>query len=50
MLWIGLPTLLTQMGRLVWLLALVLAKSLPANFRFRFANALVFIVLYLVQL
>ncbi|GAB4498173.1 MAG: hypothetical protein OHK0019_33080 [Saprospiraceae bacterium] len=47
-LWFALLTLLTQVGGLVWLLSLLLTKKLPARFRFRFSNALVFIVLYVV--
>jgi len=45
-LWFALLTLLTQVGGLVWLLSLLLAKSLTVKFRFKFSNALVFIILY----
>lgn len=49
MLWFGLLTLLTQVGGIIWLFSLPLAKKLPVRFRFRFANMIVFIVLYLVS-
>ncbi|HRI59609.1 MAG TPA: hypothetical protein PK228_07795 [Saprospiraceae bacterium] len=47
-LWLGLLTLLTQVGGLIWLISMLLVKYLPVRFRIRFAGAIVFVILYLV--
>ncbi len=47
LLWFALLTLLTQIGGLVWLVALGISKWLRGRFRLRFLNVLVFLVLYL---
>ncbi|MCC6459157.1 MAG: hypothetical protein IT260_01725, partial [Saprospiraceae bacterium] len=49
LLWVGLLTLLTQVGGLVWLLALLLARPLRRRWPLRGLTALVFVGLYLLS-
>lgn len=46
-LFFGLLTLLTQIGGLVWLLALLIVRLAPQRYRFRFAGSIAFFALYL---